>query len=62
KINILQAIYLIASAWDSVTADIIRNCWMRVKITIPPPASQVNFDENLTESFISAQLQGFLEA
>ena len=62
KIDILQAIYLIASAWDSVTADTIRNCWTKANITTPPPSAPVILDQHLTESFISAQRRGFLQA
>jgi len=62
KIDILQAIYLIASAWDSVTTDTIRNCWTKANITTSPSSIPVTLDQHLTESFISAQRQGFLQA
>lgn len=55
KIDILQAIYLIAGAWDSVSSDTIRNCWRKAGITATPATAPINPDENLVKSFISTQ-------
>ena len=62
KIDILQAIYLIASAWDSVSPETIKNCWTKANITTTTTAHPAHYDENLTEGFISSQRRGFLEA
>ncbi|PWW73018.1 hypothetical protein C7212DRAFT_222289, partial [Tuber magnatum] len=35
KIDILKAISLVATAWDSITQKSIQNCWRKANITRP---------------------------
>ena len=67
KIDILKAISLIASAWDSITQETIRNCWRKANITeatatavsIPPESFPT--EENFIIEQSSACLHAFNE-